>query len=265
MYRALYVKHRVIGSPVERTLEQLRWMAGSGERLRHPELAGFYREFRYVGVALRHLVQPNFSCIDGGAHIGSVLSKFVRLSPGGHHMAIEPVPFKADWLRRRYPHADVREVAISDEPGRFRFYEDRKRPGYSGLRMLDGAFEVATYDVDVARLDDLVGDREFQLVKLVLEGAELPALRGAERLLERCRPILLFECGVPSALELFGYERTDVWDFLHTGGYDVYLARDVVFGREPIGRDEFRRAGTYPFPGFKFIALAAGTPVTRLC
>ena len=265
MNRALYVKHLVIGSPVERAMEQLRWVAAVGDRMRHPELAAFHRELRYVDLALTRLVRPDFSCIDGGAHIGSVLSKFVRLSPNGRHLAIEPVPYKAGWLRRRYPDVDVRQVAISDRPGTSRFYEDRRRPGYSGLRMLDGAFEVETYDVEVARLDDLVGERDVQFVKLVLEGAELPALRGAARLLARCRPALLFECGVPAALELFGYERTDVWEFLHTAGYDVYLVQDYVFGREPISRDEFRRAGTYPFPGFKFVALVAGTPVTRLC
>jgi FkbM family methyltransferase len=264
MSRTLYLKHRAIGSPVERTLEQLRWMAGGAQRLRHPELASFYRELRYVDVALQRLVEPGFSCIDGGSHIGSVLAKLVRLSPNGSHLAIEPVPFKAAWLRRRYPGVEVHQVAISDEPGTMVFFEDRKRPGYSGLRMLDGAFEVTTYDVDVVRLDDLVGDRDYQFVKLVLEGAELPSLRGAVRLLERCRPALLFECGVPAALELFGYERTDVWDLLHGAGYDVYLVQDYVFGREPISRDEFRRAGTYPFPGFKFIALVAGTPVSRL-
>ena len=59
-------------------------------------------------------------------------------------------------------------------------------------------------------------------------------------------------------------ERTDLWDLLHDARYDVYLVQDAVFGRDPMGRDEFRRAGTYPFPGFNYVALPVGTPVTRL-
>lgn len=260
----LYAKHRLIGTRVEKPLGRVRWMLKTPARMKHPELWAMHLESSYIDEALDHLLQPGWSCIDGGCHIGSTLSKFVGKSPGGHHLAIEPVPSKAAWLRNRYPNVDVQQVALSDQNGTLTFYEDSKRPGFSSLRPPDSSSDILSYDTDVRLLDDLVGDRAFDFVKLDLEGAELPALRGATALIERCHPAMLFECGVQTGLDAFGYERVDLWDFLVGTGYDVYLALDFVFGREPMSRDEFRRAGTYPFPGFNYFAIPAGTPIKRL-
>jgi hypothetical protein len=102
------------------------------------------------------------------------------------------------------------------------------------------------------------------LIKIDVEGAELPALRGGAQLLARFRPDIVFECAEDSGLEAFGYTRADLHDFFTDTGYDVWLVRDHVFGRGPMGRDEFVRAGTYPFPGFNYVARPAGTEATRI-
>jgi hypothetical protein len=158
-------------------------------------------EQRSIDDALAHLLRPTWCCVDAGAHIGSSVAKLVRHCPHGHHLAIEPVPTKAAWLRKRYPQVEVHQFALGDEPGRHEFFENHRRSGFSGVQ---------------------------------------------------------------SSLDAFGYERTDIWDLLTDAGYDLYLAQDHVFGRDPMGRDEFRRAGTYPFPGFNYFACPVGTPVTRL-
>lgn len=264
MQNGLYLKHRIIGTPIQRPLSKARWILGAPNRARNPELAAMHQEHLYVDHALHHLLRPDWNCVDGGSHIGSVLAEYVHHSPQGRHLAVEPVPHKAAWLRARYPGVDVQQVALGETPGTHVFFEDPDRPGFSSLRPLAAGQRSVRYDVRISRLDDLVGDCHIDFVKLDLEGAELPALRGATALLARDRPVVLFECGVQSAIDAFGYERTDVWDFLTDAGYDMYLAQDFVFGRERISRDEFRRAGTYPFPGFNYFALPAGTTVERL-
>lgn len=264
----LYLKHRVVGTRVERPLATLRWLASAPRRVRNPELTSMFHEHRYVDLLLDHLVQPAWTCIDGGAHIGAVTARFFALAPAQRHLVIEPVPRKAAWLRAKYPRAEIHQVALGDVSSSQRFYEDDRHSAFSSLRPqpdehASGAAH--SYDVDVVMLDDLVGTRRVDLVKLDLEGAELLALRGARQVLTSSRPVVIFECGPAPVLDSFGYDRTDLWDALHDADYDVYLAQDVAFGREPMGRDEFRRAGTYPFPGFNFVGLPAGTPVTRLC
>lgn len=263
MQQPLYLKHRLIGTPAERPLGTARWLLRAPTRWRHPELTAMHREPRYIDDVLAHLLQPGWSCIDGGAHIGSMTATFLRLCPDGHHLAVEPVPTKAAWLRERYPAADVRQVALGATPDRQVFFEDRRRSGFSGLRPAGGGRNVS-YEVEIARLDDLTGDRHVDFLKLDVEGAELDALRGATGLLRRDRPIILFECGVQTALDAFGYLRTDLWDLLTAEGYDIRLVQDVVFGRDPMGREEFRRAGSYPFPGFNYLATPSGTPAHRL-
>ncbi len=39
---------------------------------------------------------------------------------------------------------------------------------------------------------------------------------------------------------------------------------DVVYGREPMTREAFDKAGTYPYRGFNYLALPAEVEVERL-
>jgi FkbM family methyltransferase len=172
-------------------------------------------------------------------------------------------------------------VAVSDTPGTVTFYDAVDQSGFSGLRRPvvgdpdnpGSGSTIRSYDVDCETLDRLfvTGDGTapvdpvpVDLIKIDVEGAELPALRGGEQLLATYRPDIVFECAEDSGLEAFGYTRADLHDFFTDADYHVWLVRDHVFGRGPMGRDEFVRAGTYPFPGFNYVARPAGTEATRI-
>ena len=51
---------------------------------------------------------------------------------------------------------------------------------------------VETYDVDIVRLDDVVSE-PVGFIKLDIQGAELPALEGARRILTDDRPVVMVE------------------------------------------------------------------------
>lgn len=260
---SLYLKHRLTGTAAEPVLVQAAWLLSARRRQRHPELWAMYLEDRRMRTVLTHLIQPSWSCVDVGAHIGSVLVQLLRLAPLGHHIAFEPSPWKADWLASRFGGAEIHRSAVGEAPGRADFYEDLERPGFSGLGRPGP--KTRTYEVPVETLDRVIGERSVQFVKLDVEGAELPALKGATATLERSRPSLLFECGPPAVLEPFGYTRGDLHQFLVDGnGYRIYSMEDFLYGREPMSLAEFRKAGTYPFPGFNYVALPQDTPVRRL-
>jgi FkbM family methyltransferase len=262
----LKLKHHLVGTVAARPLNRVRSWTSLPMRRRHPELHGLFHESEFMDRAVRRLVTPTMNCIDGGCHIGAMLATFVEIAPEGHHIAFEPVAEKANWLRKRWPQAEIHQAAIGERAGQATFNENQKRPGMSSLRRenIEGD-GITSYTVDIVTIDDVVGDREIGFLKLDVEGNELFALRGARKVLATSKPALLFECGPPWTLTPFEYTRGDLWDFLHDeAGYSVWLVSDYLFSREPMGRAEFERAGTYPFPGFNYIALPIGTELTPL-
>ena len=59
-----------------------------------------YRDMANLRLYLRLTLQPTDCCIDVGANRGQLLEEFVRLSPGGRHLAFEPVPVLAEFKRK---------------------------------------------------------------------------------------------------------------------------------------------------------------------
>lgn len=255
------VKQRLVGTRLGSALRRMAWWAAFPQRVRHPELWDLYLEDERTGRLLDRLVEPDWTCVDVGAHIGSVLHRLIELAPDGSHIAVEPTPEKAAWLRKRFPRITVIEAAAYDSDGSATFHQATKS-GYSSLVRSGDADLVRTYPVDLVRLDSVV-DPEIavNLLKIDTEGAELLALHGSEGILRRHQPAVLFECGPPSKLEPFGYSRSELFDFLTDAGYELYSVADALYHRRAMGRDEFDRAGLYPYRGFNYLALPGGRPL----
>lgn len=259
----LRLKLALVGTRIGRVAQRARWLAHSGRRRRHPELWDFYLDDERIELALEQLIEPTWNCVDCGSHVGSILAQFRVLAPRGRHVAIEADGRKAAALTRRFSDVDVHAVALGSDAGWADFLVDRARPGFSRLLPNGGASADRSVSVPVARLDDLI-DHDVDLIKIDIEGAELPALRGAKGLLSRCTPVLLFECGTDESLEQFGYDRSELYSLLvDEFGYSVHSLTDFLYGRPPMTLAEFHKAGLYPFPGFNYLALPAGTPVDR--
>lgn len=81
--------------------------------------------------------------------------------------------------------------------------------------------EVVT--VAVERLDDYLDQltRSVSLIKMDVQGAELPALQGAEHLIRQDRPALILEVD-EDVTSAFGYCPEDLGAYLHDLGYVIY-------------------------------------------
>jgi FkbM family methyltransferase len=237
---------------------RLRWHLGAFRRYRHPELWELYLEEQRLPLVLAKLLRNDSCVVDVGAHIGSFLRLALKYAPNGQHWAFEASPTKAHWLHVRFPNVKVVAVGVACRSGTAVFSEDYERPGFSSLVQAPAAAIASkAIEVPTRRLDDeLEGTQRLDLIKLDIEGGELDALCGAVSLIQRLKPAIIFESGTvyPS-----GQHRA-LFEFItNTLSYEIFGLADFLFDKGAMSFSEFQKCGMYPFRGFNFVALPAGS------
>ena len=253
------LKQAIVRTPFEGLAKFARRTLGATSLVRHPELYETWMEESRISSLISKILDDSSNCVDVGAHLGINLSQFVRRAHRGRHVAFEANPEQAGWLKAKFPEVLVHQVALSDSPGELEFFVNETRSGFSGLRRLEEAGDsIRSFKVPVATLDSMIqGDDRVDLLKAIVEGAELSVLRGAEEVLDRDHPLILFEC-VPANLALFEAKPSDVFEFLAgRHAYSIFLIKDYLKGRPPLDLDRFEAAQRYPFQAFKFVAARA--------
>ena len=255
-----YLAHRAVDTPLESVAIRVRELLQSPIRRRHPELNGIYIEKTLMRQVFKRLITDPMNCVDGGTHIGTMLAQMRRLAPGGRHIAFEPIPYKAAWLRRKFPHVHVSEQALSDTNREAPFFHNALRSGFSSLATR-GPGEVDQFTVECVRLDDVIEpEQPIGFIKLNVQGAELSALHGAASLLDRDRPSIVFHCS-HDGMAVSGITPDDVFGYLvREHGYLLYTMSDFLGRGDPLSFDLFARAMEYPFQAFNFLAIADNSP-----
>jgi FkbM family methyltransferase len=182
--------------------------------------------------------------VDVGANIGfytGLLGTIVGTA--GHVSAIEPLENVANALERT-----VEENKFSDRVTVHRVALDARSGSVSlrhapttinqGAAYLAPASALPPGHVDMAvraqTLDELVDERACTFIKIDAEGAEPRILIGAERTLQRCKPIVLAELN-PSLLDrVGGNTASDLIAYMAARGY---VTRSLT-SRTPIERYE---------------------------
>jgi FkbM family methyltransferase len=207
----------------------------------------FYSEF----------VKEGESVIDGGAHVGRhslPLSKLVGST--GTVFAIEPVAEIMLRLVGNVKKANAENIvllsfALSDENKVVEFSYAKGAPAFSGIKERVYPRNVVP-DVDkrvvpAIRLEALIPPRHrITFIKLDLEGGEYPAMKGARRILENDRPVIVFENGRQRAAETYGYTKAGFFDFFRKIEYGLFS-----IDGQPFSPDKWK---AFPFP-FYFWAI----------
>ncbi len=89
-------------------------------------------------------------------------------------------------------------------------------------------------EVAVVTLDEELTDVNPCVIKIDVEGAERDVLLGGRRLIERVRPVVIFE-HEPEAAALFDANPYEIWDYFAGLDYRVFS----VTGAGPVPRDAF--------------------------
>jgi FkbM family methyltransferase len=188
-------------------------------------------------------VRPGESVLDLGANFGLYtyhLSKAVGSS--GRVFAFEPIPFTFNSLQFASKLLSLGNVELiakgcNDTAGKITFTVPLQSSGalsagqaFIGKRIDDRNGKEgqvrwqATRDVEceVVVLDDFLPDvRDLSLIKCDIEGAELHAFRGGEKMISRHFPSVICEIN-PWFLEGFGLRLEELTDFFFDKGYQLY-------------------------------------------
>ena len=167
------------------------------------------------------------TAMDLGAHTGKHSLPMGRVvGAAGRVYAFEPILEKFKVLANNVQRAGLFQVTplnacCLDETKIVTFVYLPTDPGKSAIHIRKSAEAVEkVYQQSLAvRLDDLFGlEVSPQFIKIDIEGAELAAMRGAQELIGRARPVLHIEIGTPS-LDAFGVRPEAIYSFLDDADY----------------------------------------------
>jgi FkbM family methyltransferase len=186
----------------------------------------------WLGRIAEYLENPHV--YDIGAHTGLFTKMLAK--QGCSVTAFEPVPSTLEALKEAIQNDGLTEKVtivphglsdVETEKTLFQFSDETFNSLYPR-----GAEEMAQYGlsflggtkVSIKTLDSLQKEMELPLpglIKIDIEGAELPAFRGGEKTITAARPIIVSEYSTGNCQNA-GYERAELHTFLGEKDYQVF-------------------------------------------
>jgi FkbM family methyltransferase len=168
----------------------------TNQRIERWMWAGAYE--RELVQLMKRTLKSGMTVVDVGANIGylSALASGLVGNTGQVH-AFEPMPQNVSRLRQNlsaFRWARLYPCAVGEAPGKATICFDESESGWASLLITDDL--KCRAEVDVIRLDDWARDAAItrvDFVKMDIEGGEFRALRGAQEMLSRFRPIIVAE------------------------------------------------------------------------
>jgi len=194
---------------------------------------------------LDKVVKPNSNCIDIGCHKGEIMEEILKRSPGGTHLAFEPIPFLFQQLKEKFQDNNVQvfDIALSKNTGETTFNYVVNAPAYSGIKQRQYNVKEPKIDKLTVKLETLdhVLPKGYKpdFIKLDVEGAEFDVLKGAEQTLKKYSPFIIFEFGL-GASDHYDVDPSEFFSFLcESSKYNIFLLQDFLKGKVFLSANEF--------------------------
>lgn len=210
----------------------------------HLDLTQNLKYDRLTKEIIKRVIKKNDNCIDVGCHKGEILSQLIRQASDGKHYAFEPIPYLYQNLIIQFKNkAMVFPYALSISNGETTFQLVKNAPAYSGIRKRKYDIqnpEIEEINVGKRTLDSIIPVEEnINFIKIDVEGGEFDVLKGAENLLKRCKPIILFECG-KGASDFYNTNSNDLYDFLVIEiGLKLFTLSSFIKNQKPMNKLDF--------------------------
>lgn len=190
---------------------------------------------RQTKAVLKKVCKADSICIDVGCFRGDILKAMMDAAPAARHKAFEPVPSQFSLIQSLYgAKVDVYPYALGNANDQTTFHHVISNPTYSGLqqRAYKGEETINEIKVEVRKMEDVIdSETPVSVIKIDVEGGELDVMKGAEGLLQKWHPYIIFEHGIGGA-DKYGVKPGDVHDFLVGRlGYSICLMGDFLKGR----------------------------------
>jgi FkbM family methyltransferase len=242
------LKQMLVGTVIGRTAAHLRDRL---EFFRTPTVAlGTIVNDQLAGHLLTRLCRPGRTFLDIGSHIGSVIAEVRRNCPDAIVIGFEAIPEKVQWLRKKFPGHEIHGCALADIEGETSFFIDLLESGYSSLD--SSRASTREIKVEMKRLDDLVDRDDVDVIKIDVEGAELGVLLGADALIAKSRPIIMFESGPQSVL---GYTKERMFAWFAERNYGIFAPVRVANTGGAMDLNTFLFSHEYPRITSNYFAL----------
>lgn len=178
---------------------------------------------------LNKFLKPEMVVADVGANIGVFTTFIAKRVKNGKVIAFEPVPVIYEQLKENiklnnFTNVILRKEGLANQKGISFIHEiESSNEGLSTL--FPGDLKTARKtEINLFPLDELFPEfslNRLDLIKIDIEGGELPALKGMEKLISTFKPSILVEINQRSYSSA-GYTPEEVFEFFHKLGYKAF-------------------------------------------
>ena len=187
-------------------------------------------------------VNHNSVCVDVGCHKGEILKLFLKFSPKRHY-AFEPIPFMYEQLKHDFGNrCNISDIALSDSTGETTFNFVKNAPAFSGIKQRDyntDKPDISIINVKLDKLDNIIPINEkIDFIKIDVEGAEMSVLNGAENIISRWQPYVLFEFG-KGASNYYGTDTQEIYSYFMTKKMNISLLENHLKQMPPLTFEQF--------------------------
>ncbi len=183
---------------------------------------------------LRSFLKEDMTFIDIGANQGEFTLFAAKKLRKGKVIAFEPTPFQLGLLKKNvelngFDNIEINEYGLFDKEGEFDIFTSYDTEIHAGENDgLSSIFKSETRSeleatIQLKVFDSIYFDKlkRLDFVKIDVEGAELPALKGMIKTLKKFHPIVLIEMN-KETFESAGYTIQDMLDFMSNLNYKPY-------------------------------------------
>ncbi len=193
---------------------------------------------------MQRVITNNTNCIDVGCHKGEMLDEMLKYAPNGTHFGFEPIPYLYEALQKKYTtKATIYPYALSNTNGTSTFQLVKNAPAYSGINRRKYDIETPNVEeitVELKTLDELIdANLKIEFIKIDVEGGEFGVLKGAEQLLKKNKPTIVFESGL-GASDYYGTTPDALYQFLTQNiGLKIYTLKSFINEKKSLSLKEF--------------------------
>ncbi|MDE7244473.1 MAG: FkbM family methyltransferase [Oscillospiraceae bacterium] len=177
------VGHEEINKSVEAELSSYGLRYASAYFELHPR----YFDLQYFDLQQLNLQEQGEFFVDAGALDGTNTRNFFRHCKQGHSYIFEPNPEQLPVIRKK-----LEEYGDRIELFPFAVYDQNTALHFNNSddKSLAKVTETGNVVVEARTLDEALKDRRVTFIKMDIEGSELAALRGAQKIIKEQRPRL---------------------------------------------------------------------------